>query len=88
MPSYDYLCQKCGHRFEAFQKMSDKLWTKCPECSGQIKRLIGGGSGLIFKGSGFYITDYKNSSEKAEVKSNADTSLSKVAGTTGEKAAA
>ncbi len=88
MPSYDYLCQKCRYRFEAFQKMSDKPLTKCPKCSGQVKRLIGGGSGLIFKGSGFYITDYKNSSEKAGVKSNADTSPSKIAGTTGEKAAA
>ncbi len=59
MPNYDYVCTKCEHKFEAFQKMSDKLLTKCPECGAKIKRLIGAGSGIIFKGSGFYATDYK-----------------------------
>jgi putative FmdB family regulatory protein len=60
VPTYDYECTKCGHKFEVFQKMTDKFLTKCPECKGKIKRLIGAGSGIIFKGSGFYQTDYKN----------------------------
>lgn len=62
MPTYDYQCTKCGHEFEKFQKMSDKPLAKCPECDGKVKRLIGSGSGIIFKGSGFYATDYKKSS--------------------------
>jgi putative FmdB family regulatory protein len=59
MPTYDYECTKCSHNFEAFQQMSDKHLTKCPKCGGKLKRLIGSGSGIIFKGSGFYSTDYK-----------------------------
>jgi putative FmdB family regulatory protein len=59
MPTYDYLCTDCGHTFEEFQQMSDPLLTECPDCNGTLKRLIGAGAGLIFKGSGFYITDYK-----------------------------
>jgi len=62
MPTYDYECKKCGHEFEAQQKMSDKLLDKCPKCSGSLRRLIGKGSGIIFKGSGFYETDYKRKS--------------------------
>ncbi len=61
MPTYDYECSKCGHRYEVFQKMTDKVLTQCPECKGKVKRLIGAGSGIIFKGSGFYQTDYKKS---------------------------
>lgn len=60
MPTYDYECAKCGHRFEKFQKMSDDALRSCPKCKGAVQRLIGGGSGIIFKGSGFYQTDYKN----------------------------
>jgi len=62
MPTYDYECRKCGHRFEAFQGINDKPLSKCPECQGAVKRLIGGGLGVIFKGSGFYTTDYKRGS--------------------------
>jgi len=65
MPHYDYECKKCGHRFEAFQQITDKLLTQCPKCKSKVKRLIGSGAGLIFKGSGFYATDYKKSSESA-----------------------
>ncbi len=61
MPTYDYACQKCDHTFEQFQSMRDDPLTKCPACGKKsLKRLVGGGAGLIFKGSGFYITDYKN----------------------------
>jgi putative FmdB family regulatory protein len=62
MPTYDYECRKCGHTFEAFQGINDKPLSKCPKCQGALKRLIGGGLGVIFKGSGFYTTDYKKSS--------------------------
>ena len=60
MPTYDYECLKCKEKFEIFQKMSDKPIKKCIKCDGEMRRLIGTGAGLIFKGSGFYITDYKN----------------------------
>ncbi len=63
MPTYDYQCKECNHTFEAFQKMSDAPLTECPECSGSVKRLIGTGAGIIFKGSGFYCTDYKKKEE-------------------------
>jgi len=60
MPTYDYVCAKCGHHFEAFQSMSDAPLTKCPKCkTGKVKRLIGAGAGFVFKGTGFYETDYK-----------------------------
>jgi putative FmdB family regulatory protein len=63
MPTYDYVCSKCGHHFEQFQSMLDAPLKKCPKCKkAGLKRLIGGGAGLIFKGSGFYITDYKKTS--------------------------
>lgn len=57
MPTYEYQCTN-GHLFERVQKMSDKPATKCPECGAKASRKISGGQGLIFKGSGFYITDY------------------------------
>lgn len=61
MPTYEYVCAKCESEFEAFQSMKDAPLTKCPQCGrkGGVKRKIGGGAGLIFKGTGFYITDYK-----------------------------
>ena len=61
MPHYDYQCDVCEHVFEVFQGMNDPLIQECLQCKGKVRRLIGSGSGLIFKGSGFYITDYKNS---------------------------
>lgn len=60
MPTYDYKCTECGYLFEYFQKMTDSPLEECPECHGKLKRLIGAGAGPIFKGSGFYQTDYKN----------------------------
>jgi putative FmdB family regulatory protein len=65
MPTYEYKCKDCGVVFEKLQKMTDEPIKVCPECGGSVKRLIGSGAGLIFKGSGFYITDYKkNESNK------------------------
>jgi len=61
MPTYEYVCPKCGHEFEQFQPMSDAPLRRCPKCKKLgLKRLVGAGAGLIFKGTGFYITDYKN----------------------------
>jgi len=59
MPTYDYECSHCGHVFEVFQKITDASLDKCPKCGKKVKRLISSGSGIIFKGSGFYETDYK-----------------------------
>lgn len=64
MPTYDYRCEACGHEFEKFQSMTEKLIRKCPECGKlSLKRLFGTGGGIIFKGSGFYETDYKKKTE-------------------------
>jgi putative FmdB family regulatory protein len=65
MPTYEYKCLKCKKTFDHFQKMTDAPLTRCIHCKGKVKRLIGAGAGLIFKGTGFYITDYKKSSPKA-----------------------
>ena len=62
MPTYEYQCQKCKKRHEAFQSITAKPLTKCPKCSGKLKRLMGSGSGFLFKGSGFYSTDYRSKS--------------------------
>jgi putative FmdB family regulatory protein len=71
MPTYSYACPKCGHEYEKFQKITDRTRTKCPKCGTRGERRITGGAGLVFKGSGFYITDYKRgdkarSSEKPD----------------------
>jgi len=62
MPTYDYECRSCKHTFEAFQSIKDEPIKKCPKCGKSVRRLFGGGMGIIFKGSGFYTTDYKRSS--------------------------
>ena len=71
MPTYDYECGECGHRWELFQQMSENRKRKCPEC-GRLKarRLIGPGAGIIFKGSGFYQTDYRSQSYKDDAKAD------------------
>ena len=79
MPTYEYSCQKCGQNFETFQSMRDEPFRECPKnlCRlpkwghGKVKRLLGMGAGLIFKGSGFYITDYRSDSYKAGAKKEA-----------------
>jgi len=62
MPTYEYECETCHHHFEEFQNMKDEPIKKCPKCGKKVKRLISSGAGFIFKGSGFYITDYKKNS--------------------------
>jgi putative FmdB family regulatory protein len=70
MPNYDYECLECGKRFEVFQSMNDAKLTDCPQedCEGKVKRLLGTGGGIIFKGSGFYQTDYRSSSYESGAK--------------------
>ena len=61
MPTYDYICNNCEKMYEYFQSMSDAPTKECPECKKySLRRVISGGTGLIFKGSGYYLTDYKN----------------------------
>ncbi len=68
MPTYEYECEKCGITFERFQNIKEEPIKKCPECGGSVKRLISAGAGVIFKGSGFYATDYRSESYKREEK--------------------
>lgn len=64
MPTYEYRCPQCGNEFEKFGKMSDPPVTECPQCHAEATRKISGGAGLVFKGSGFYITDYRGDGYK------------------------
>lgn len=85
MPTYDYECEKCKKTFEAFQSMKDDAWTVCPKekClkktwgKGRVRRLLGTGAGLIFKGSGFYITDYRSEGYKQAAKKESGDSTPK-----------
>ena len=77
MPTYEYECQKCGHEFEKFQSMKDEPLKRCPECRGKVKRLFGTGAGIIFKGSGFYETDYRSSDYKSKAKQDKEAAKSK-----------
>ncbi len=76
MPTYEYECIKCKHRFEIFQNMSDEPISSGSVCEGKVKRLIGAGAGIIFKGSGFYVNDYKKSSSTTNGRGNGETSKS------------
>ncbi len=64
MPTYQYICNDCGHEFEEFQSISALPLTECPKCGGHVERVISGGAGFLFKGSGFYITDYRSKGYK------------------------
>src|SRR5436190_6441712 len=69
MPTYDYVCDACGHAFDEFQSFNDKPLKKCPKCKkSKLRRLIGTGAAIIFKGSGFYQTDYRSESYKSAAK--------------------
>ena len=93
MPTYEYLCNNCGHKFEQFQGITSRPLRKCPKCKKpELKRLIGSGAGIIFKGSGFYQTDYRSDSykqaqkkEKAAADSGTSDSKSKTKDKSSEK---
>lgn len=82
MPTYEYVCAKCGHEFEKFQSIAAQALTQCPEdvCGqkkwgrGAVKRKMSGGAGLLFKGSGFYITDYRSEGYKSAAKKDSESS--------------
>lgn len=84
MPTYEYICDKCGHQFELFQSMSAKPLSVCPKdlCpkkqwgKGKVKKQLGAGAGLIFKGSGFYITDYRSANYKEGAKKDSSSASS------------
>lgn len=68
MPTYEYECEACGIRFERFQKMTDPPESACPDCRGPVRRLIGAGAGILFRGGGFYITDYRSKEYRESAK--------------------
>jgi len=73
MPTYEYRCSK-GHEFELFQRMSDEPRAECPDCGAEAERLLSAGAGFLFKGDGFYITDYRSESYKSAAKAEAEKS--------------
>jgi len=79
MPTYDYECDACGHRFELFQSISADPEKKCPECKKlKLRRLIGTGAAVVFKGSGFYQTDYRSDSYKKSAAADSSSSSSSI----------
>ena len=89
MPTYEYECTKCDHRFEVFQSMKDEPLKRCPKCRCKIRKVLGSGAGIIFKGSGFYQTDYRSKDyhEAAKKEKSASSNASKESSTKSEKPA-
>ena len=77
MPTYEYICKNCGYEFEEFQSISAEPVRICPKCKGRVERKISAGAGLVFKGSGFYITDYKNKENNSKNKKSTKSSNKK-----------
>lgn len=77
MPTYGYRCPSCGHEYDKIQKISDDTRAKCPECGKRGERLISGGIGVVFKGSGFYETDYKRAGRKPSSEASTETGETK-----------
>ncbi len=80
MPTYEYECNSCGHRFEKFQAITAPPVKRCPKCKKTVRRLLGTGVGLIFKGSGFYVTDYRSESYKKAAKAEKETTSDQTGG--------
>ena len=85
MPTYDYVCTKCNSTVEVFQRISDPPKRQCPKCRGRLRRQIGSGAGLIFRGSGFYITDYRSESYKRAAKAEKESPASAAKGESSTK---
>ena len=86
MPTYEYQCDGCGHNFDEFQSFSDETLTKCPKCKKKkLRRVFGAGAAILFKGSGFYQTDYRSESYKSAAKAEQDSSKPAEAGTDADK---
>jgi len=82
MPTYEYECTKCEHTFERFQSMTDDPVKRCPECRCKVRKVYGSGAGIIFKGSGFYETDYRSESYKKGAKTESSSASSETSGKT------
>lgn len=85
MPTYEYECKKCKRTFDVFQSITAKPLQKCPKCRGSVRRLIGRGAGIIFKGSGFYQTDYRSENYKKGAAAEKKSAVKKEKGATQEK---
>jgi len=85
MPTYEYECEVCGNTFEIFQSIKAEPIKKCPKCNGKVRKLIGAGAGVIFKGSGFYSTDYRSESYKSAEKKDKDTTTSSSSASNSDK---
>jgi putative FmdB family regulatory protein len=68
MPTYDYRCRKCGHQFELFHGIKDETPKRCPKCRARARRIPAGGAGVLFKGTGFYVTDYRSKAYKEKAR--------------------
>ncbi|MDD5483061.1 MAG: zinc ribbon domain-containing protein [Kiritimatiellae bacterium] len=88
MPTYEYECAKCKHVFEKFQNITEKPLRQCPQCKGRVRRLIGRGAGIIFKGSGFYQTDYRSDHYRQRAAADKTSSAAPAAGAEAKKGAA
>ncbi len=80
MPTYQYRCKECSHEFSEFQSITADPLSTCPECGGAVQRLISGGAGFLFKGDGFYTTDYRSENYKKAEKADKDSSSTKTDG--------
>jgi putative FmdB family regulatory protein len=74
VPTYEYECSDCGHRFEEFQSITDPPLSKCPRCGGKLNRLLGRGAAILFRGSGFHATDYRSEDYKRKAKEEGEPS--------------
>jgi putative FmdB family regulatory protein len=88
MPTYEYQCTKCNHTFEEFKSMNAPRRQRCPVCRGKVERLISGGTGVVFKGSGFYVTDSRRASDTRRKSANGTESATATKDTSAAAAAA